>query len=285
MTGFAICFIDRGGMTAAAISHSAKAVLFWMLIPWMPATITSAIPRVYRVTIETVRAKSRAMPSRVAMTGNTGGGRPRKLTVLMAGDAVHANMPARQRKIRLVMIEWRIRPTSCLVARAAFERETSGVGVILLMTISARAHCPHLWRSLVTLLAIHIGVLTIQFEGGLVVVKRGGRPRVHAVTRQTVRAEATFVRFVLPMAGETVSRRGLQIRQRTRRGMAGVTIHIHMRAGQCKGDLAMIEVLVIGIHAVMTGEAVAAPGSQVSVGEVGIHPAMTIHTNLGIEIG
>lgn len=183
------------------------------------------------------------------------------------------------------MVEGGISPASGFVTRLARQGEPSRVRVILFVAVRAFADRIRLGRGLVTFLAVHIHVFAVQFEGGLVVVKCGGSPRVHAVTRQTVRAEAAFVRLVLPMTGETVPRRGLQVRQFARVGMTGITIHFHVRARQGKGDLAVVEVFGVGIHAIVTGETVTAPGRQMGIGEIGIQPAVTVHASRGIETG
>lgn len=198
-------------MTTTAITHASKPFLFGMLVPRMPSRIPSAKPGVHGVTIETIRSERSTMPSRVAVAGKAGGGRPRELTFLMAGGAVNANVSARQREVGFIVVEGRIIPTSGFVACPARQGEPSCMSVILFMAVGARADRIRLRRVLVALLTVHIQVLAIQFERGLVVVECGGSPRVHGVTRQTVRSEAAFVRFILPMAGETVPRGGLQI--------------------------------------------------------------------------
>lgn len=273
-------------MTAAAIAHAAKAILFRVLIPRMTSRIAGLIPGVHRVAIETICAKRGPVPAGITMTGETGGGCACKLSILVTGFAGNADVPSRQREIGFVVVEGGICPASCLVTRAARKGEASRVCIIFFMTIHTLTHHSCRLRfGLMTFLAVYTHVLAVQFECREIVVKRGGSPRVHVVTRQTVRAEAAFVRLILPMTGETVPRRGLQVRQFARVGMAGITIHFHVRARQRERDLAVVKMLVVGVHAIVAGEAVTAPGGQVNIGKIRIEPAVTVHASRGIETG
>lgn len=172
VTGIAIRFVDRGGVAAAAIAHASKPFLFGMLVPRMPSRITSARPGVHGMTIETVCSERSTMPSRIAMAGKAGGGRTRELTFLVAGGTVNANMSARQREVGFIVVEGRIIPTSGFVACPACQGEPSCMSVILFMAVGTRADRIRLRRGLVALLTVHIQVLAVQLERGLVVVER-----------------------------------------------------------------------------------------------------------------
>lgn len=182
------------------------------------------------------------------------------------------------------MVEGRLCPASGCVTRATVDGESAAVRVILQMAILALHHWFQLGVERVAFLAIHIHVLAIQFERGQVVVERGRNPRVHAVALHTVRAEAEFVRLVVSMAGEAVARRGLQIRQFARVGVATVTVHLHMRARQRERNLAMVKMFVVGVHAIVTGQAVSPPTQRVSLRKGQVEVAMTFNASGRIEI-
>ena len=47
----------------------------------------------------------------------------------------------------------------------------------------------------------------------------------------------------------------------------------------------MVEVFIVGVHTIVTSEAVFAPGRQVGIGKVGVQPTVTVHTGRGIKTG
>lgn len=65
--------------------------------------------------------------------------------------------------------------------------------------------------------------------------------------------------------------------------MTSIAIHSYVCTCQRKGDLAVIEMSVVGVHTIVTGETVFAPGRQVGIGKLGVQPAVTVHTGRGIE--
>lgn len=194
-------------------------------------------------------------------------------------------MSAFQREFGFVVVERIIVPTGRLVTQLAFLAKSARVFIILFV-----AGKTFRWRFLwsigcVTILAGDIHVLAFQFEGGQVVVERGGSPRLQRVTLGAVRAEAALVRFILPVTGETIPRRRLQIHQRARRRVTSVAVHFHVRAHQRKGDLAVIEVFIVGVHTIVTGQAVIAPTERMSLRESQIQISMTFEAGGGIKRG
>ena len=208
MACLAIGFIYAGRMATATTAHSAKVILLWMLEPRMRTRITRP-PIVDGVTFEAVAAKRRAVPARVTVTAHAGSGRAFKDHVLVASGAFHARVPAREREFGIVVAEGRIVPGGGLVAGSAGEREHALVRVVFEMAIGAGANDFGGGRGLVAGFAVHIHVRAVEQEGGGVVDEGGGSPRGHGVTRQTVRAEAKFVRLVVLVTPHTVARRGL----------------------------------------------------------------------------
>lgn len=97
VTGIAIRLVYRGGVATATITHSAEIIFFRMLKPGMRSRITRP-PIVDCVALETVSAKRRSVPARVAVTSHAGGRRPFKDHVLVATSAFHARVPARERE-------------------------------------------------------------------------------------------------------------------------------------------------------------------------------------------
>ena len=195
-------------MATATISHAAEIALLRMLEPRMPARITRP-PVVDGVTFEAVAAKRGPMPAWVAMTAHAGSGRAFKDHVLVTAGAFHARVPACEREFGIVVAEGRIVPGGGFVTGSAGEGEHALVRVVFEMAIGALADDFGGWRGFVTGFAVYVHVRAVEQERGGVVDEGGGSPRVHGVTRQTVRAEAKFVRLVVLVTPHAVARRGL----------------------------------------------------------------------------
>lgn len=181
------------------------------------------------------------------------------------------------------MVEGGFFPAGGCVTRAAVDGESAFMGVVIQMAILAGHHRLQLGIERVAIFAIHVQVFSIEFEGGQVVVECGGNPRVHGVARLTVRAETKFMRLIVAVTGETVARRGLQVCQFARVGVATVTVHLHVRACQGERDLAVIEMFVVGVHAIVAGQAIIAPTQQVRLRKRQIESLMTFDAGGRLE--
>ena len=122
-------------------------------------------------------------------------------------------------------------------------------------------------------------MFAFQFERSQVVVECGGCPCLHGVTLQTVRAEATLVRLIITVTGNAILRRGFQIQQLARVGMAAITIHLLVRTCQRKGDFAMIKVCVVSIHAIVTSQAIPAPTQDMCLRKCQVHIKVAVLAN------
>ena len=80
-------------MAGSATAHATETVLAWMREPGV-GNSTNTIPTFNRMTIQAVRAKRRAMPTRITMAIETGSGRARELSILVAGLAGNACVPS-----------------------------------------------------------------------------------------------------------------------------------------------------------------------------------------------
>ena len=181
-----------------------------------------------------------------------------------------------QREIGIVMVKGGIIPGGGLVTRTALCAKCPGMFIVFGMagkTILRRFRGD---GGCVAIFAGDLNMTAFKFERRQVVVKSGGRPGIHQVTFRAVRTEAALVWFIVPMTGITVSGRGLQIQQRTRTGMAGVTIQLHMRSRQLKRDLTVIKMFVIGINSIVAGETIIAPVQHMYLCEYQVGVSMAI---------
>jgi len=218
------------------------------------------------------------------MALKAGIGRTGEFPILVATFAVQPYMFPVQGEF-FVMVERRVIPRGSLVTGTALLPECPFVTIVLGMASytvlrGIREGCGGM-----AVETGDLGMTAFEFERGPVVVKGGGSPRVHAVTFRAVHAEAAHVWFIFFVTGETVGGGVAQIHQRARTRVTGVAIGLHVRAHQCKRNFPMVEMFVIGVHAIVTGETVTAPRGHVIIGEGRVQPAVTIHAGGGIEIG
>lgn len=140
---------------------------------------------------------------------------------------------------------------------------------IILVAVFARGH----------------GMFPLQFEGREVVIKFGRRPTFGGVTRSTVRAEAARVCILLNMAGRTIRARCLHVCDTARIQVAFITGYLNMIARQLKTKTIMVEIVPVGVNAIVTGETVPAPTEDVRGRESHVNLTMTIRTDRLIKTG
>lgn len=93
------------------------------------------------------------------------------------------------------------------------------------------------------------------------------------MTCLTICAVSAPVRIDLLMARKTILRRRLQIRDGTRVQVTSGAVNVRMTALEPERVSAVIEILVT-VHTVVTGEAIAAKGEQMCLGEGNVHAAV-----------
>ena len=136
-----------------------------------------------------------------------------------------------------------------------------------------------------TILAWDLHVTAVEFENRQVMVKSGRRPGIHQVTFRAVSSEATFMWFVRQVASRAVAGRGLEVCQFPRAGMTVIAIHPHMRTRQYEWHFAVIEVFIVSIHAIMTGEAILPPTLYMPAGKSLFQAAVTFDAGTRIKTG
>lgn len=212
-------------------------------------------------------AKHARVENGVGMTRDTSTGCARELGIDVALLAIDLLMRARQRKITARVIEGRVLPIGGRVAGGAVRAKFSVVFIVLRVAGIAIRGRPLIDIVFVAILAVGLGVFALQLEGRQVVIESGGRPAIGRVTRRAVRAEAPRVRVVHKMAGRTVLRRRLQVCDGARVGMTVIARNFHVFARQRKRKDIVVEIVPIGVHAIVAGKTVAAPGRLMFTGE------------------
>ena len=99
--------------------------------------------------------------------------------------------------------------------------------------------------ALMTTLAGHIGMFAFEMECKLRVVYLGRFPAIRCVAGSTIRSKLTVVFIILGVAGETILRGGLQVREFTRVDMALGTCGQGVPANQIERHLIMVEGLAM----------------------------------------
>jgi hypothetical protein len=219
------------------------------------------------------------------MTSNTGIGRACKLAVLMALFASQSDMLPGQREIGTIMVERGIVPGCGLVTCIALCTERPGVFIVLGMTGKTILRRFRGDGGRVAILAWDFHVTAVEFENHQVMVKSGRRPGIHQVTFRTVSSEATLMRFIRLVASHAVTGRGLEVCQFPCAGMTAIAIHLHMSTRQHKWHPAVIEMFIVSIHAIMTGEAILPPTLDMPAGKSLFQAAVTFDAGTRIKTG
>ncbi len=102
----------------------------------------------------------------------------------------------------------------------------------------------------------HFGMLSIQFENGKVVIKRGWCPTCCCVAGATISAKAVLVNIIRNMAGATILAGTLKISNVPGIDMALCTLDKCMFVGEFEGDTFVVKVFAVGIFPIVTGKAV-----------------------------
>ena len=110
-------------------------------------------------------------------------------------------------------------------------------------------------------------MFAIEMEGKFRVVNSCGLPACGQVARGTILSKLALMIVVLGMAGETILRRRLQVRDRVRVDMAGRTFGKDVLPIQVELHLVMIEVRAERFPSIVTGHAVRAKGQEMFGGE------------------
>lgn len=150
----------------------------------------------------------------------------------MALFTSHIDMRAIQREVAQVVVEGGVFPIARIVAGPAICPEPAAMLVILAVagvTIHRRAP---IHAILMTRFASCCGVRAFQFEGRKIVVESGWLPAVGRVTGSAIRTKARLVGVIRAMAGVTILRRRLEIRQVARIDMALHTDNFLVLPGQ-----------------------------------------------------
>jgi hypothetical protein len=88
------------------------------------------------------------------------------------------------------------------------------------------------------------------------VVEISRKPTVGGVTDAATITKLTFMSIIFGVAGITILRGSLQVRNTTGTNMAGSAVQLSVFPSQLEGDIAMAEIVTIGIDPIMTSQAV-----------------------------
>lgn len=192
-------------------------------------------------------------------------------------------MRARQREIRLVVIEGHVVPTRGSVTSPTIRTELAVMRVVLLMT--GVAVCRRALEHIVDMAlgARDLGVSARQLEGRQVVIEIGRGPACDRVAGGTILPKAAAVRIALFMAGEAVFGRRCEIRQRLRVVMASVAGEASVLPGERECKTGVSERLAKTVHSIMAAKTIRTVGDKVSLNEAGIDLSMTAGACLLIE--
>lgn len=161
----------------------------------------------------------------------------------MTGFAFRVDVRPCQWKAGRIVIELSGLPCGGRMALFANRTELTHVWIVLFMagkTIqrSAFKNAIH-----VTLLASYLYVSAVQLENRAIVIEARGSPPFGRMTRSAVLSQASQVRIVFRVAGDTIPAGALQGSQRRCPCMALSTLHIGMFAGQFEIELVVIEII------------------------------------------
>jgi hypothetical protein len=115
------------------------------------------------------------------------------------------------------------------------------------------------------------GVLTIQFECGQVVIECRRCPVVGSMAGMAISAKMALVHIFRRMAGAAVLRGGLEVCKGARIDMALRALNLGMFSSQLERCAVMVEIVTIGIHPIVAGQAINPKIQDVSLLEDLVH--------------
>lgn len=172
-----------------------------------------------------VRAKRPGVKRRVAVTTSAAGGKPLERPQTMTLLTCRAGVTAREREVRAVVVETCVFPIRRVVAGFALGSKPPAVFVVFAVagiTIGGRTLVNVVHMAFFT---GGFGVFPLQFKGRKIMVKVGRLPCLRRVTGGAIRPVCACVGVVSLVAGKTILRGGLQIRN-------GARIQVAARAGR-----------------------------------------------------
>lgn len=110
-------------------------------------------------------------------------------------------------------------PISGLVAGGAIGAEFAAMLIVLLMTGVAIGRCAFVTVGHMAFFTPGLGVRTLEFECGQVVVERCGLPAIDAMTRGAVRTEPARMWLIFLVTGIAISGNFRKVGNRARVGM------------------------------------------------------------------
>ena len=123
------------------------------------------------------------------------------------------------------------------------------------------------------------GMLALQLERSQFMVECGRGPAGGFVTVRTVRSEPVRMRVIFGVAGSTIGWGGTQGSQRRGVLVALFTGNRGVQPGQLERDFVMVEVVPVGINAIVATQAVIPIGLQVRLHEIGLDLLVAVRTN------
>lgn len=203
--------------------------------------------------------------------------------VLMAVLAPYVRMRAGQRKDTLRVVERGVLPIVRRVTLAAVLSKAAVVFIVFRVAgVTIR------WRAFenavsMTILAFRFDMSALQFEGRQVVIEVSRLPGFGGMARAAIRSKLSLMRIVLPMAGETVRRRGLEIRKSAGIDVTANAFSLDVLSNQAEGKVVVRKGLAEAIHAVVTGHAVPAIVCGVRLREGRVRLPMAVRTDGQVE--
>ena len=183
-----------------------------------------------------------------------------EVLIRVAPGTGRIHMLAYKPKSRLVMIERRWLPASrCMAAGALAERTLMRV----VLAVAIHAHRRRAFKDLVGMafVAGHVGVQADELESGSAVIERREFPAIGGVAFGAVGAQCAVVRIILAMA----VRASLRGAYKSLVGMAFVTRHTRVLAGETEDRLSVVEGGLFPVVRKMAFGAVVAQGAFVRV--------------------
>lgn len=192
------------------------------------------------------------------VAGITVGGGAFEYVIDMATLTGHLDMFAGQLKGEQVVIHIGRQPAGAGVASGAVCAKLTVVFIVFLVAgIAVGRRTPENMVDMTTL-ADYVRVFTIQLEEGQVVVEGGRRPAVRGMTEAAICAEPALVVIVFGMAGVAVLRGRSEVHNGAGVDVALPALNLNMFPGQLEEYAGVVEFMTIGIHPIVTGQAVAA---------------------------
>jgi hypothetical protein len=170
------------------------------------------------------------------------------------------HMPAQKLEGRLVMIERRWLPAGRSMAAGALAERTL---MRVVLAVAIHAHRRRAFKDLVGMAFVtgHINVQADELESGSAVIERRGFPAIGGVALGAVGAQCAVVRIILAVA----VRASLRGAFKSSVGMAFVTRHTCVLAGETEDRLSVIEGGLVPVVRHVAFGAVAAQGALVRV--------------------